>query len=137
MIKAGDKVVIKYIAAIDNEIIEESDEPLDFIAGAGEVMSIFDKGVIGMKKGEEKELVLLPEDEFGHPQDDLISKIPRVKLGPQEIFKDQQITMDVNNKEIDAKVVHVNEEEVTVDLNHPMAGKNVLFRIKVLDVIPA
>ncbi len=79
VVKEGDKVKVEYVGKFpDGEIFDKSEGrgPLEFVAGAGQMIKGFDKAVIGMKLGEEKTVTLSPEDAYGTLEDSPIIVVP-------------------------------------------------------------
>jgi FKBP-type peptidyl-prolyl cis-trans isomerase 2 len=136
-IKKGDKIKVHYTGKLDDGTVFDSSqgkEPLEFEAGSGKVIKGFDEAVIGMNIGEEKEIKLKPEDAYGEPNPELLKKIARDKL-PKE--PEPQVGMMLalkspDGQQIPARISEVTDKDVTIDLNHPLAGKNLNFNIKVL-----
>jgi len=139
-IKKGDKVKVEYTGTFDDGTVFDSSEkhgkPLEFTAGEGKVIKGFDNAVIGMEKGEEKEIKISPQDAYGEHKPELIKKIPRDKI-PKEPEPKPGMMLAVNTpdgKQFPALIKEVNDKEVTIDLNHPLAGKNLNFKFKLVDV---
>ena len=139
--KANDKVKVHYKGMLENGQVFDSSEgkgPLEFTAGEGKVIPGFDKGVLGMEVGEEKEVKIECKDAYGEKNPDLIKKIPkdslpedsRDKIAPGMILAMQTPT----GQQVPVKVEEVSEEDFTIDLNHPLAGQNLNFKIKVVDI---
>lgn len=137
-IKNGDKVKVKYIGTLeDGTVFDSSDkhgQPLEFEVGSGQIIKGFDAAVIGMKKGDQKDITLQPKDAYGYPSPNLMKKIPRAQFP-----KDQQIEPGMmlmirlpDNREIPARIAIVDDNKVTLDLNHPLAGKVLKFHIEVV-----
>jgi len=139
-IKNGDKVKVEYTGTLDNGNVFDSSEkhgkPLEFEIGAGMIIPGFEKAVIGMKKGEEKEIKLKPEQAYGEHNPQLIKKIPRDQL-PKEQEPKQGMILMLNlpsGQQVPARIAQVTDQEITIDLNHPLAGKTLNFKIKIVDV---
>ena len=137
-IKNGDKVKVEYEGSFDDGTVfdssEKCGEPLEFEVGAGQIIPGFEDAVVGMEKGDEKEIKLPPEDAYGDPNPQLIQKIPKEQL-PDQVMEGMVWVMGLpNGVQIPVKVVEVTESEVTIDLNHPLAGKTLNFKIKIVDV---
>jgi peptidylprolyl isomerase len=110
--------------------------PLTFMAGNREVVKGFDEAILGMEKGEEKEVKIKPEEAYGQHNPSLVQKIPRDKLPKEQEPKPGLLLMfrSQAGQQIPAKIVDVDEKEITVDLNHPLAGKTLVFKIKVVEI---
>ncbi|MFH0867852.1 MAG: peptidylprolyl isomerase [Candidatus Woesearchaeota archaeon] len=138
-IKNGDKVKIEYTGTLDDGTVFDSSEkhgtPLEFEAGAKQVIKGFEDAIIGMEKGEEKEIKLAPEEAYGNPSDQLIKKVPRDKLPKEELEPGMMLGVSLaNGAQVPAKITEVTDTEVIIDLNHPLAGKALNFKIKVADI---
>ena len=93
-IKKGDKVKVNYTGTLDDGTVFDSSEKhgqaLEFEIGTGKVIKGFDEAVTGMKKGEEKEITIKPEEAYGNPNPQLVKKVPR-----DQIPKDQEPKKDM------------------------------------------
>ena len=123
----------------DGVVFDTSDNhgPLEFKLGAGVVIRGFEDAVIGMKPGEEKEIRLTPREAYGDHNPQLIKKVPRETLKKIEDLE-EGMTMTVEGPgglEIPVRVSQIGPEQVTIDLNHPLAGKTLQFKIKLLEIV--
>lgn len=138
-IKKGDKVKIDYTGTLEDGTVfdssEKHNEPLEFEAGADQMIKGFDDAVIGMKKGEEKEITLQPSEAYGDLNPQLLQKVPRDKMPEGDLQPGMMIMVGLqNNQQVHARIAIVTDDNVTIDLNHPLAGKVLNFKIKVVDV---
>jgi peptidylprolyl isomerase len=140
LVKKGDKVKIEYTGSFDDGTVfdssEKHDKPLEFEAGAGQVIKGFDNAVVGMKKGEEKSIKIAPEEAYGHVNPELVKQLPRERL-PKEQEPQPGMVLIIglpNGAQLPAKIVDVKDGIVTIDLNHPLAGKTLNFKCKVVDI---
>ena len=138
-VKKGDKVKVDYTGTLeDGNVFDTSEgkQPLEFTAGEGKVIKGFDNAVIGMEKGEEKEITIEPKDAYGDINPQLTQKIPRDKLPEGKDPKPGMMLMMTtpDGKQFPARLVEVTDKEVTIDLNHPLAGKTLNFKIKLVDI---
>ncbi len=139
-VEKNNKVIIEYEGRFDDskgEIFDSSEgkPPLTFIAGVGMVVPGFDNAVLGMEKEQEKEITLKPEQAYGERREELQQKIPRSVL-PQDQQPEPGMMIIMANpqgQQMPAKITEVNENEITIDINHPLAGKTLYFKIKVKD----
>jgi peptidylprolyl isomerase len=137
-IKNGDKVKVEYNGTLDDgTVFDSSDkhgEPLEFEIGAGQIIPGFEDAVMGMENGDEKEFQLEASDAYGDRNPQLVQKIPRDQM-PNEIEQGMVLVVGLpNGAQIPVKVTEVTNEWVTIDLNHPLAGENLNFKIKIVDV---
>jgi len=138
-VKKGDKVKVDYTGTLEDGTVFDTSEgkhPLELEAGSGQLIKGFDNAILGMEKDEEKEITLKPEEAYGENKPDLLKKVPRESL-PKE--KDPQPGMTLflktpDGKQFPAKITTVDDKEVTIDLNHPLAGKTLNFKIKVVEI---
>jgi FKBP-type peptidyl-prolyl cis-trans isomerase 2 len=140
-IKNGDKVKIDYTGSLEDGTVFDSSEkhgkPLEFEVGSGQVIKGFDEAVKGMEKGQEKDISLNPEDAYGPSNPQLIKKVGREQL-PTEPEPKEGMALAVklpDGNHLPAKITEIKGKEVTLDLNHPLAGKKLKFNIKAVDVI--
>jgi len=139
-IEKGNKVTVEYIGTLEDGTEFDSSakhgQPLSFEVGAGQMIKGFDEAVVGMNVGEEKDIVLEPKDAYGDPQPELRKEIPREHL-PKEPTPEVGMMLGMqmpDGKQFPAKIVEVNETNVVIDLNHPLAGKKLKFHVKVVSV---
>ena len=138
-VKKGDKIKVDYTGSLDNGTVfdtSEGKQPLEFEVGAGKIIKGFDNAVIGMEKDQEKEIKLKPEEAYGNPNPELVKKIPKTVLPKeQEPKAGMMILMKTKEgQQIPARITEVADADITIDLNHPLAGKNLNFKIKVVDI---
>jgi peptidylprolyl isomerase len=141
MVKAknGDKVIINYIGTLaDGRIFDTTNgkAPFGFTIGGDQVFSSFNDALIDMEVGEIKTVTILAEDAYGPYYDDLTRGMPRnffpegatIKAGKRYpmIHKDGSPVM--------VAIKEVTDETVTIDANHPMAGKDLTFQIELMHI---
>jgi FKBP-type peptidyl-prolyl cis-trans isomerase 2 len=139
-VKKGDTVSLHYTGTLeDGSVFDTSktrNEPLKFTAGSGQVIPGFDHAVMGMKKGEEKKFTLKPADAYGERKPEFTKIVPRKNL-PQnhKPEKGMKLVMGApNGRQIPATITEVTDENVTLDLNHPLAGKALTFDIQIVEI---
>jgi len=107
--------------------------PLEIQMGAGQLISGFEKALLGMTLNEKKTFTLEPEEAYGHRDESLTQAFPRADVPPE---MNPQVGQTVGlssagGQQIPAVIVAVDDQQVTVDLNHPMAGKTLTFEIEI------
>lgn len=138
-VKKGDKIKVEYTGSFEDGTVFDSSEkhgkPLEFEVGAGQMIKGFDDAVIGMKTGEEKEIKISAEDAYGEKKDELIQKLPKEKFSGDVEPKVGMMAYltSPEGQEFPAQIIEVGDTTVTVDLNHPLTGKTLLFKIKLVD----
>lgn len=138
-VEKGDKVKLHLIGRLPNGRVfasTEGREPLELTAGAQEILPVLDKELIGMKGGEEKIVKALPHKAFGRRKPELLVSLSKAKLKGKDMEVGQRIVAQTRpGRAIPGTIVQIGPKRVTLDLNHPLAGKKLLFRIKVLETL--
>lgn len=137
-IKKGDKIKVEYTGTLDDGTVfdtSEGKQPIEFEVGKGMVIPGFDNAVVGMKKEEEKEVKLEAKDAYGERNDQLLKKVPKEQLpkGPEPKVGMMVGLSTPQGQQIPAKITEVTDKEITIDLNHPLSGKTLNFKIKVVE----
>lgn len=137
-IKSGDKIKLHYTAKFDNGVTFDTSigqEPVEFKVGAGEIIEGIDENVIGLERGEKRDVKIQPEKAYGPYQRELVRQAPKEVLGGQRVEKGEIIQLQSAEGEIiPAQVMDESDKTVTFDLNHPLAGKVINFEIEVVDI---
>ena len=139
-IKKGDKIKVDYEGKLEDGTVFDASEkhgkPLEFEAGAGMVIKGFDEAVMGMEKGDEKEVKIPSDQAYGQPNPEAVKKIPKDKVPSDQEVKAGMMMMVglANGQQMPAKIMAVDDKEITIDLNHPLAGKDLTFKIKVVEI---
>ncbi len=139
MANNGDLVSIHYTGQLnDGEVFDstEDEEAHQFVAGAGAVIPGIDEAVVGMSVGQEKELTLDPDKAYGSYDDNLKQSFPR-DMFSEDAMPQEGMLVAVNTttgQQIPATINKVEEEQVELDFNHPLAGKTLTYKIKLVDV---
>jgi len=137
-IKKGDKIKVEYTGTLEDGTVFDTSEgkaPLEFEVGSGQIIKGFDEGVIGMNVGEEKDIKIEPKDAYGERNDQLLKKVPREQLPKEQEPKVGMMLLlksPDGAQQVPAKITEVNDKEITIDLNHPLAGKTLNFKIKIV-----
>ena len=120
-------VTLDYTLIVEDEVLESTDEsePIEFIQGIGQIIPGLEEALYGMKVGEKKTVVIEPEDAYGaYDQDSL--EVARKDEFSEEIPLDVGTFLDLRDDEgnvLSAQVIEEDQETVTLDFNHPLAGK--------------
>jgi FKBP-type peptidyl-prolyl cis-trans isomerase 2 len=137
----GKKVKMDYTLTVDKEEIETSvgKEPLEFIQGDNSLIPGLENGIEGMKVGEEKTLVIPPKDAYGDVDPKAIKEFPKSSMPKNP---EPQVGMVLQAESPDgesfpATIAEIKGDKVMVDFNHPLAGKQLTFKVKILDISDA
>jgi FKBP-type peptidyl-prolyl cis-trans isomerase 2 len=137
-VRAGDTVVLRYELSADGAVVESDfdGEPATVVQGAGQVPPGADAALLGMAPGEEKRLVLPPEDAFGPYDPARVEVMPLSRLGAlaKGLVPGRKVMGVRDGKAETARVVAVEDGRATLDFNPPLAGKTVQYRVRVLSI---
>ncbi|MPN33833.1 FKBP-type peptidyl-prolyl cis-trans isomerase SlyD [bioreactor metagenome] len=106
--------------------------PLNITVGSGQVIEGFEEGLIGMKEGEEKNLTIPPEKAYGEYNESWVQSIPIEELNMSEKPEVGQVYRNMYG--IPYRVIAVNETYVTLDPNPELAGKTLIFDVKLVSI---
>ena len=140
VVKKGDKVRVEYVGTLEDGTVfdssEKHGEPLEFEAGVGQLIKGFDDAVLGMKKGEEKEVKIAPKDAYGEHNPELVKEMPRGLFPQNQDIKAGMVFMMglQDGRQIPVKISQVSNDTITVDLNPLLAGKTLIFKIKIVAI---
>jgi len=132
--KCGDTVRVHYTGKLENGAIFDTsrdDEPFEFTIGEGEVIPGFEKAIIGMEVGETKTITVPPDEAYGPRNEELIVDVKKSIL-PENITPAIGGQLQIPQKDgnpIKVIISDINEDTVTLDANHPLAGITVVFDI--------
>jgi len=134
-------VTLDYTLLVDEEIMENTDdgEPIEFIQGIGQVIPGLESALYGMKVSEKKTVVIEPEEAYGVYDPESL-EIAKKEEFSEEIPLDVGTFLDLRDDEenvLSAQVIEEDEDTVTLDFNHPLAGKTLTFEITVSALRPA
>jgi FKBP-type peptidyl-prolyl cis-trans isomerase SlpA len=137
-IKNGSSVVFNYEVKIEDEVVDSTydSEPLEVKIGGGQLLPAMEEEMMGLKKGEKHSFELSPENAFGSYDEEAVIKIPKSNI---ELRKDIKVGMymdiqDQQKNEYRGLIVDIDEENVTMDFNHPLADKTLHYSIEILKV---
>lgn len=139
-VKKGDTVKVYYTGTLEDGTVFDSSEShgtsLEFQIGANQVIPGFENATVGMKEGEEKEVKLSVTDAYGEYNPQMVRKVPRSQLPKDQEPKVGMILMVglPNGMQVPVKIVEVTDKDVSIDLNHPLAGHALNFKIKIVGI---
>jgi len=140
VVKNGDTVKIHYTAKLkDGNVFESSREhvPFQFTVGEGSVIPGLEKAVIGMKVGETKTVEIPPEEGFGPRHEELVFKVEKSSI-PKDIepFIGQNLQMQhPDGGYVNLIVTDIDDESITLDANHPLAGNEIIFELELVEIV--
>jgi FKBP-type peptidyl-prolyl cis-trans isomerase 2 len=137
--KSGDTVRIHYTGTLQDGSVFDSSEgrdPLEFQLGSGQVIPGFDDGVTGMTVGEKKTIEIPCDQAYGAINPQAMQNVPRAEI-PDHIPLDLGTQLQVqagNGQTMMVVVANVTEDTVTLDANHPLAGKDLTFTLELVEI---
>jgi peptidylprolyl isomerase len=140
--KHGDTVRVHYRAKLqDGSVFDASfdREPLQFTIGGGKIVPGFEEAVVGMNPGDSKTTDLPVEKAFGPYQEEKVAVVPKIQFAghwhPEPTVGERVQIPQPEGPPMNVTVTDVTESEVTLDANHPLAGENLIFDIKLVDIV--
>lgn len=137
--KSGDSVKVHYTGKLDDGTVfdsSEGKEPLEFIIGESQVIPGFEDGVVGMKPDESKTIEIPAEQAYGEHNPDLVITVERSRF-PDHVEPEVGLPLQMRREEgqiVMVTVTGVTDSEVTLDANHPLAGKDLVFDIQLVGI---
>ncbi|HWI40248.1 MAG TPA: peptidylprolyl isomerase [Verrucomicrobiae bacterium] len=147
--KQGDRVRVHYTGRLpDGEVFDSSEcaddacgcepsGPLEFTIGRSEVIPGFESGVVGMAPGDSKRVVIPVQEAYGEHNQDLVAVVPRSDLPPDmdpQIGHQLEVTQQ-DGSSFPVFVTATSEQDVTLDANHPLAGRELTFDIRLVEIL--
>lgn len=137
-ISEGDTVSVHYKGSLeDGKVFDTSEgrDPLEFQVGAGQVIPGFEQAVVGKDVGEKATAEVPPEQGYGERNPEMIRKLPKEQLNAEGLEQGQVLGLeDEQGRQYQATVAELDDENVTLDFNHFLAGQTLRFEIEVVDV---
>ncbi|MEX2597892.1 MAG: peptidylprolyl isomerase [Salibacteraceae bacterium] len=139
VVEENNNVSLHYTGTLNNgEKFDSSEgrEPLTFEVGSGQVIPGFDKAVRGMKMEESKKFTIPSDEAYGDVKEELLYEVPKTSI-PADLKPEegQRLVSNLEDgRQIPVTVTKVTEETITLDANHPLAGEDLTFDIKVVGI---
>ena len=137
--KKGDRVKVHYTGKLtDGSVFDSSRdrEPLEFELGSGMMIAGFDAAVTGMKVGETKIAEIPSAEAYGEHNEEMVISVPKTQR-PEGLNPEvgQQLGMQQpNGQSIPVRVTKVETESIEIDANHPLAGKDLVFDLELVEI---
>lgn len=138
-VESGLFVSVDYKGTLENgEVFDSSEgrQPMEIQMGSGRVIPGFESAIMGMSLNETKTFTLSPEEAYGHRDDSRMHEFPKADI-PAGMEPEVGQTLMLNTskgQQIPARVDSIDDEKVTFDLNHPLAGQSLTFKIEVVGI---
>ncbi|MEQ8360625.1 MAG: peptidylprolyl isomerase [Cytophagales bacterium] len=137
--ETGNSVAVHYTGKLEDGTVfdsSENREPLSFKLGEGQMIKGFENAVMGMAIGDKTTVSLEPKEAYGERSEDRILQVPKSDVPndiPTEIGTQLSINQS-NGQQIPAIITDANAESITLDANHPLAGKKLIFDIEMVEI---
>ena len=133
-VKSGDNVTVFYSLWLSNGTLVQTNfnsTPFSFIVGSSQVIKGFSNAVLGMREGQVKNVTLSPAEAYGNINDSLIITVPKSDFGNSSLYVGERVS---NSNGAAGVITGLNSTSVTVNFNSPLAGKTLIFEIKVVKI---
>lgn len=137
--KKGDRVKVHYTGKLQDGSVFDSSrerEPLEFELGGGMMIKGFDTAVTGMAVGESKTAEIPADEAYGQHNEEMVIEVPKSQLPPDlKPEVGQQLGMQQpNGQSVPVRVTQVKDESIEIDANHPLAGKDLVFELELVEI---
>ncbi|MFN3342496.1 MAG: peptidylprolyl isomerase [Flavobacteriales bacterium] len=138
--KENDIVRVHYTGRLSDGVVfdsSEGNEPLEFVIGSGMLIPGFEESVIGMALNESKTINIPADEAYGPVMDEMIQKVPREHL-PEDMQPEvgmELVSETPDGHQLIVVVREVGLEHITIDANHPLAGKDLSFDIRLVEIL--
>lgn len=138
-VKQNDTVKVHYTGKLtDGQVFDSSEgkDPIEFTLGQGQLIPGFEKGLIDMKLNEKKTINIPVDEAYGQPREDLVQEVDKNQL-PPEIQPEVGmglVSKTPDGREMNLLVAEVKDSTIVVDGNHPLAGKDLIFDLEVVEI---
>ena len=135
-VSEGTRVFLNFSLSLDDGSEVDTNfggDPVDFVIGDGSLLPGFERLIFGMSAGERQMFTVLPEDAFGQPNDNNVQFIDRDNFDEDTELEIGMVYSfaDAAGGEVPGVLIAFDDEQVTVDFNHPLAGRTILFDVLV------
>ena len=140
-VSEGTRVYVNFSVSLEDGSEVDSNfggEPVAFVVGDGSLLPGFERLLFGMSAGQRRMFTVGPEEGFGQPNDNNVQYLPRSQFGDDSELEIGLVFSfaDASGGELPGLIVAFDDDEVTIDFNHPLAGRNILFDVLVHRVEP-
>jgi FKBP-type peptidyl-prolyl cis-trans isomerase SlyD len=135
-VQDGLVVSMEYTLSVDGEVLDSSKDagPLQFLAGYDNIVPGLEREMVGMKIGESKDVLVLPQDGYGEFDEEAFMEVPRSEF-PADMELETGLELNVTDEDGQHQLAFVesfNDKTVRLDFNHPLAGAELKFNVKVV-----
>lgn len=138
-VEDGNTVKVHYTGTLkDGSVFDSSAErePLEFKLGEGQLIPGFEKAVIGLEEGDKTKVDIPVEEAYGEAREELVINVPKDQL-PDDVEPEIGMQLQVNQPDgqpVPVRIAEISDDELTLDANHPLAGKDLSFEIELVEI---
>jgi len=137
-IEDGVIVSLAYTLTVDGDVLDQSsdDDPLLYLHGADNIIPGLERALAGLAVGDNKKVVVEPGDAYGEYDPDDVQEVER-ELFPADVDLQEGVVLlmrDETGNQFEATVVEIDDDVVTLDFNHPLAGETLTFEVRVVSL---
>lgn len=139
-IETGTNVTLHFALSLEDGHMVDSNfegKPATFTVGDGNLLPGFEVALMGLVDGDEREFTITPENAFGQHNPQNVQAVERGNFDDDELEVGAMYSFQNGDGELPGVIVELDDKEIMVDFNHPLAGVNILFRVNILSVSPA
>ena len=136
-IQKGSEVKIHYTLTVEGAVVDSSDgkDPLAFVQGSGQIIPGLDNELLGLAAGAKKTVTVQADQAYGARNPEAIQKVPKEAFNEADKLKVGEIVQgEAQGQQFQATIAAIDEKEVTLDYNHPLADKVLEFSVEVVEV---
>lgn len=134
-------VQMDYVLTAEGEVVDKSPEgkPFQYVHGQGQIIPGLERQLTGLRVGDTKEITVTPEEGYGPVDPEAVVEIPKEQLPPTVTPGLGMVLsgVDPEGRPFRARIKSIQDTTVTLDLNHPLAGKTLLFKITIIAIAPS
>jgi len=136
----GDTVKVHYTGRLDDGMVFDTSldrDPLQFTIGEGRIILGFEQAVVGMSPGESKTAEILAEQAYGPHDEEMVLVVDRSQI-PEHVKPEVNDELKIRRADGETFIVavtHISESSLTLDANHPLAGKDLTFDIQLIEIV--
>jgi FKBP-type peptidyl-prolyl cis-trans isomerase SlpA len=138
-IQTGTSVTLHFSLALENGHIVDSNfegNPATFSVGDGNLLPGFESSLLGLEVGDEREFIISPENAFGQHNAQNVQAVDRGNFDETELEIGSILSFQNGDGELPGVIIALEENQVMVDFNHPLSGKNIVFQVKIVEINP-
>lgn len=138
-IEQGTKVKLHFSLALEDGSLIDSNfdkQPASFIIGDGNLLPGFESAILGLESGQKREFTIPPENAFGQHNPQNVQDVDRTNFAEDKLEIGAVFSFQNGDGELPGVIIGIEDEKVTIDFNHPLAGQSILFTVEILQISP-